>query len=312
MPAKPDPKLQPKPAGSKTPPTANADRFNLNELKTDVTPEIEKAIASSRTSQLSRLVAFVTGGADGLGKEIVTALAKEGTKVAILDKDPNKGHDLSVELSKNFGRGSVMHFSCDLNDSKSMDTAMKLARTQLGRFDILVNCASCWGDNSETYEKSISLNFKAVVKGSLLAIEYMSATKGGEGGLVANIVDNTAIKPSPLTPVYSATKAAVLKFTTDMGLPQMFNLTKIGFISIMASGITGTQRFDDPEKKIIIPRKELVEPFKENLKTNGAKQSPQHVAEKLISVIKKGEKSGVFLIENGDDFKKLESSNNLK
>ncbi|KAF6202661.1 hypothetical protein GE061_003060 [Apolygus lucorum] len=293
------------PPKGKAPPVNNPDRFNLNELRTDVTADIEKAIAATKVSELSKYAIFVTGGANGLGREIVKAFAKEGCKVAILDQDQTKGQDLAMELCKVHGKAAVMFFQCNLTDPKSFEASMKLAKSQLGRFDVLVNNASCWADNLEQFDKSISLNFKSVVTGSLLAVNTMGTKRGGEGGLVLNIADTLAFIPAFLTPIYAATKAAVIKFTSDMGVSQHYAMNKVGFLSIVPSGFSGSSLFGEPQNKIMVSGKDMMEPFTKSFDMKQAKQTAEQVAQNIVKIVKNGERSGTFLVENGN-FKKID------
>lgn len=50
------------------------------------------------------------------------------------------------------------------------------------------------------------------------AMEWMSITKKGRGGIIANISSNTAIVFFEALAVYGATKHAVLGFTTSMAV----------------------------------------------------------------------------------------------
>uniref|UniRef100_A0A0K8TA16 15-hydroxyprostaglandin dehydrogenase [NAD(+)] n=1 Tax=Lygus hesperus TaxID=30085 RepID=A0A0K8TA16_LYGHE len=309
-PVKASPAKGPPPKG-KVPAANISDRFNLNELKTDVTADIEKAIAATKASEISKCVVFVTGGANGLGSEIVKAFAKEGSKVGVLDQDQLKGQELATELCKLHGKASVMFFQCNLTDPKSFEAALKQAKTQLGRLDVLVNNASCWVDNLEQFDKSISLNFKSVVTGSLLALNMMGYKMGGAGGIVINIADTLAYIPAFLTPIYAATKAAVIKFTSDMGLSQHYALNKVGFMSVVPSGFSGSRLFEDPQNKIMVSSKDVMDLFTKSFNTSQAKQTCEQVAQNIVKIVKKGERSGTFLVENGD-FKKVDLPTGLR
>ena len=80
---------------------------------------------------------FVTGGALGIGAEIVTAFAKQGSKVGFLDLDL----DASKKLAKKLGDN--VHFEiCDLTNISAMQTSMKNLKKLIGSADILINNAA--------------------------------------------------------------------------------------------------------------------------------------------------------------------------
>lgn len=59
---------------------------------------------------------------------------------------------------------------------------------------------------------------KGTITGSLLAVQYMGKNHGGNGGTVLNVASILGFYVYPIMPIYSSTKAAVLKFTRDMGV----------------------------------------------------------------------------------------------
>ena len=63
---------------------------------------------------LKGAVAFVTGGASGIGEEIVRAFAGQGSQVGFIDIDAGRGRALADELA---GGGATIHFeAADLRD----------------------------------------------------------------------------------------------------------------------------------------------------------------------------------------------------
>ena len=68
---------------------------------------------------LSEKVVFVTGGASGIGAEIVSAFVKQGAKVGFIDLDV----DASEQLIKTLG-DNVYFEICDLCNISAMKTSM--------------------------------------------------------------------------------------------------------------------------------------------------------------------------------------------
>jgi D-xylose 1-dehydrogenase len=84
--------------------------------------------------------AFVSGGASGLGAEFVTQLAEQGSRVAFVDIDTDRGKALEQALRDN---GAEALFSeCDVRDVPALQAAIARSAEQLGPIRILVNNAA--------------------------------------------------------------------------------------------------------------------------------------------------------------------------
>lgn len=91
--------------------------------------------------QLSGKTAVVTGGSKGIGKACARLLAAEGADIAILARNPKTLDATAAELASATGR-KVVPIVCDTGDTASVNAAFERAAAELGRIDILVNCAA--------------------------------------------------------------------------------------------------------------------------------------------------------------------------
>lgn len=82
-------------------------------------------------------VAFVSGGASGLGAEFVRQLAGQGAKVAYIDIDVERGRELEAEL-----RDAALFAPCDVRDVGALKAAIARSADELGPIRILVNNAA--------------------------------------------------------------------------------------------------------------------------------------------------------------------------
>lgn len=57
-----------------------------------------------------------------------------------------------------------------------------------------------------------------VIRGTLLAQKYLDKTNGGHGGVIINIGSSVSVRPQISTPIYTATKHAVLGLTRACGV----------------------------------------------------------------------------------------------
>jgi 2-hydroxycyclohexanecarboxyl-CoA dehydrogenase len=148
-------------------------------------------------------VALVTGGAGGIGRAIVAALAADGHRVVsgdIVD-------DAAVEAALAVG--------LDVTDGGSVDEAVARAEAELGPIEILVNTAG-WDEfhpfletDEEFWDRIIELNYKGCLRVCHRVVPGMVER---EYGRVVNISSDAARVGSSLEAVYAGAKAAQVAF----------------------------------------------------------------------------------------------------
>jgi len=157
---------------------------------------------------------FITGGASGIGAEIVSAFAKQGAKVGFIDIDA----DASQKLKNNLGKN--VHFEiCNLSDISAMKIAMNKLATLVGSADILVNNAANddrhdWKDVTEDYwNERMSINLRH----QFFAIQNVAPEmiKKGTGSII-NIGSNSWWEAGGGFPAYATAKSAVHGLTRTM------------------------------------------------------------------------------------------------
>ena len=88
---------------------------------------------------LAGRVVFVTGGASGIGAELVRAFAGSGAKVALVDIQADAGEALAAELADTANR--PLFLQADLTDIDALRGAIDTTRRLLGPIAVLVNNA---------------------------------------------------------------------------------------------------------------------------------------------------------------------------
>ena len=94
---------------------------------------------------------LITGGASGIGKELVKAFAEQGSNVGFLDLNNEAGEQLCIDIGKN-----VFFQKCDLKEVGNLKSSIEKLRTKIGLFDVLVNNAAHddrhnWQEVTEAY-----------------------------------------------------------------------------------------------------------------------------------------------------------------
>jgi 3-hydroxybutyrate dehydrogenase len=89
--------------------------------------------------QLKDKVAFITGSASGIGKEIALVYANEGAKIVIADLNKEAADATAAELKA--GGAQAMGIAVDVTDEDQVNSAVEQAASAFGGIDILVSNA---------------------------------------------------------------------------------------------------------------------------------------------------------------------------
>jgi NAD(P)-dependent dehydrogenase (short-subunit alcohol dehydrogenase family) len=171
---------------------------------------------------LKSAVVFITGGASGIGAEIVGAFAEQGSRVGFIDIDTERGGALADELGE---RGAEIHFeSCDLRDIEALKRAFAALEAALGPATVLVNNAARddrhdWQQvTPDYYDERIAANLRHM----FFAIQAVAPGMIAAGkGSIINFGSNSWWQATGGMPVYTSAKAAVhgmtRSFARDLG-----------------------------------------------------------------------------------------------
>src|SRR4051812_40206172 len=89
--------------------------------------------------QLKDKVAFITGSASGIGKEIATVYAREGAKIVIADLNPDAAKATAAELTASGAQ--ALGIAVDVTNEDQVNAAVEQAATAFGGIDILISNA---------------------------------------------------------------------------------------------------------------------------------------------------------------------------
>merc|ERR1712142_191402 len=171
----------------------------------------------------SRLVAFVTGGASGLGRATALRLAKNGAKVVVADLPGSPGEKVVEEI----GAGSAIFCPTDVTNSGDIEAGVAAGKEKFGDINVLVNCAGIGvakkvlnkagkAHSLEEFNKVIQVN----LCGSFNAIRILSEsmalntpTEGGERGVIVNTASVAAFDGQRGQAAYSASKGGIVGMT---------------------------------------------------------------------------------------------------
>lgn len=156
---------------------------------------------------------FVTGGAQGIGAEIVRAFAAQGARVGFLDRDADAARALAEELP------GVAFALCDLRDITAMQAALVDLKAQIGPAAVLVNNAARddrhgWQDvTPEYWDERQATNLRHMFFAIQAVAPDMIAAGGGS---IINMGSNSWFEAGGGFPAYATAKAAVHGLTRTM------------------------------------------------------------------------------------------------
>ncbi|XP_026494804.2 15-hydroxyprostaglandin dehydrogenase [NAD(+)]-like [Vanessa tameamea] len=178
-------------------------------------------------------VILVTGGAAGIGAGLVRSLLTLNARhVAFLDVLEREGGALEGELLNKFGALRAKFIKCDISDEEQLSAAYSQVLDKYRRLDAVINNAAVICDKEGFYKKTVDVNFTATVTSTLKAMEAMRADRGGGGGVVINTSSLLALKQTSHSPVYTATKTAVLQFSNYIATQESYDKTKVRVITV--------------------------------------------------------------------------------
>lgn len=194
-------------------------------------------------------VAFITGGASGIGFGMARTFLSEGMKVVIADY--NEAH-LAAAREALAGNNAVHFIKVDVSDRAAMRAAANEAIAVFGKIHLLCNNAGVGGgglaDDPEfdEWDRAMAINLGGVINGTKIIVPIIK--RQSEGGHVVNTSSMAGVVPLPGLAAYSTAKYAVRGFSESLRI----QLAKEGIgVSCLFPGATRTAIVplpeDDPE-----------------------------------------------------------------
>ena len=168
---------------------------------------------------LKGAVALVTGGNGGLGQRICHALAKQGTRIAVVyARSRDQAEGVVHELASRH-RVDAAAFACDVTDGAAVESLVAGVAKRFGRLDILVNDAAYNKaipfhdlDNltEEVWDRIMAVN----LTGPMRLAKAVAPTMKAQGrGRIVNIASVAGLGPQGSSIAYAVSKAGLIHLT---------------------------------------------------------------------------------------------------
>jgi 3-oxoacyl-[acyl-carrier protein] reductase len=189
--------------------------------------------------ELQGQVALVTGGGRGIGRNIALELAAAGARVAVAARSADELRETAEEIGG-------LAIECDVSNRESVERMVARAASELGPIDLLVANAGISIDEHAAWEVEpadwwhvFEVNVLGVYLCCRAVIPGMLARGGGR---IVNVASGAAYLPGSGSTAYSASKAAVHRFSET--LANQLELHGIPVFSI-SPGLVRTRMTDD-------------------------------------------------------------------
>ncbi|KPM81156.1 SDR family oxidoreductase [Cobetia sp. UCD-24C] len=205
-------------------------------------------------------VAYITGGAQGIGRGISDYLLAHGWRVAVADIDAEAGQQYR-EMKKRQASGLAEEpaapsgeqpaedigerlrvFTLDVRDEKSVAASIAATCEAFGRLDAVINNAAI-ADPFQGKLEELSLERWHQVLDTSLTSSFLTAKHAARhlretGGSIVNLASSRALQSEPHSEAYAASKGGIVALTHAMAMslgPEIrVNAVSPGWIDVSA------------------------------------------------------------------------------
>jgi len=230
--------------------------------------------------QFKGKVAIVTGGAKGLGKAMVMALADRGASVVVADVDEAAANQVVKDITDK--EGSAIFIPCDLTKETDVEEMVKKAAATFSKIDVLVNnagigkVAPLWETPTEVWDMTMAINLRGSYLCIKYVIPYMIQQKSGR---VINISSAVGRQAQPLMGAYAISKAGQIAMTVALAK----EVAALGIrVNAVCPGPVETPWWNDNRQALSaalgVPEKEVTNWFTQNKQAIKESLTPEDIA----------------------------------
>lgn len=173
--------------------------------------ELYKLSLAPAEVEFSRQVAFVTGGAGGIGSETCRQFVAEGAHVVIADLNIEGAEKVAQEINEKYGEGRAIAVKMDVTSEAEVQAAFAQTALTYGGVDIIVNNAGLATSSpfDETTLKEWNLNMNVLGTGYFLVAReaFKQMKTQGVGGNMVFIGSKNSVYAGKNAAAYSSVKA---------------------------------------------------------------------------------------------------------
>lgn len=191
-------------------PRPRGGRVDKDYPQMPIQPIPQASFAGVRFNSLQGRSVLITGGASGIGADMVRAFAGQGCRVGFLDRDAAAGEALAASLQ------GVVFRCCDVTDVPALQSAMAALQADVDGVDVLVNNVA--HDERHTiesvtpdyFDERVAINLRPHFFATQAVLAGMRARGGGA---IVNMGSASWRMKGTGYSVYATCKSAMLGFT---------------------------------------------------------------------------------------------------
>lgn len=173
-----------------------------------------------QNNQWGGKVALVSGGGSGMGRSVCIALAREGAKIILGNRNAQAGQSVVDEITSAGGQAAFQ--VTDIANAEDCEALVQFAIDTYGRLDCAFNNSGIqreFGAIHETAVKDLSETIDVNLKGTLYLMKYETAAMlKNSGGTIVNNASIFGLKGMANTPEYIASKHGIVGATKAVAL----------------------------------------------------------------------------------------------
>lgn len=237
--------------------TAEKAQMSLEKLL--CRPQTHVYTQIKHDGRMSGKVFVVTGGAQGLGRNVAQILLEEGAYVVLADINFQKAHLEATAFCKTFGYDRAIAIQTDVSSAESVEKMCMQTVLHYGGIDVMFSNAGIVipGDlehlRDEDLTKVFSVNCLGYFHCAKYAARYMKIQKAVSENYIADIINTSSVAGLigyPRNSPYCATKFGVLGMTECFAKELLPYRIKVN--SICPGNYLDGPLWSDPEKGLFL------------------------------------------------------------
>jgi len=171
------------------------------------------------TKLLEGKIAFVTGGAGGIGRATSLAFAAEGASVAVVDLNAEAAEAVAQEIRA--AGGTAVSIAADVSNEDDIVRVVETAKESFGGIDVVFNNAGIIRRTTavettvEEWDRVFGVNVRAIF---LMCKHVVPIMKAHGGGSIVNTGSGWGLKGGGQAISYCASKGAVVNMTRALAI----------------------------------------------------------------------------------------------
>ena len=170
-------------------------------------------------NRLASKVAWISGGASGIGAAVCEEFAREGARLVLTDRNAARGEEI-VRAIRQAGGEALFHHGC-ISEETTIRESIALAANHFGQLDIVINNAGIVEVRMlheytvEEWDFLMAVNVKATFLSLKHAFPHFQ--KNARSYVVVNGSISSFVGQA-MTPAYTTSKGALLQLTKSIAL----------------------------------------------------------------------------------------------